>query len=65
VREMEARCPFWKECGGAIAHDYWAKQFFTSYGDPQRDYIGAVCSNEDNYPKCGHFQIRKEGKVRC
>ncbi len=58
---MEMKCPFWAVCGGAPVHQYQAQQSFP-YGDPQRDYIAAVCSNESRYLECGHYKIRSKPK---
>lgn len=58
---MEIECPFWAICGGAPVHQYWAQQKFP-YGDPQRDYITTVCSDENKRLECEHYKIRSRPK---
>ncbi len=54
---MEAKCPFWPVCGGAVAHHYWAKLTYPD-GDPRRDWIGTVCCDESKCLECEHYEIR-------
>jgi hypothetical protein len=58
---MEIKCPFWPICGPALIHQRLAQRAFP-YGDPQRDYIATVCSDEGRCLECEHYKIRIKPK---
>jgi len=59
---MEPKCTFWQVCGAGPVRQSLAQRLFP-LGDPQRDYIATVCSDENRYLECDHYKIRKPEEV--